>query len=291
MTAEARCVWPLGAQLGEGPIWSAGDSTLWFVDIKQQRVHAFNTVTGLGQVWPAPAQPGFLAPIAGGGFVAGLKTGLHRFDPGSGAFTLMAAVEAPELDNRLNDACVDAKGRLWFGTMHDPEQDETGALYRYDGDGAPRRMDDGYCITNGPALSPDGRTLYHVDTFRRLVWAFDVAEGGGLSGKRPFILVTRAGAYPDGVTVDAEGRLWLGLWGGWGVACYSPAGEEIGRIEAPCANVTKAAFGGDELKTLYFTTAWKGLSDAERAAQPLAGGLFAVAVDTSGLPQNEVRLG
>jgi xylono-1,5-lactonase len=292
-THTPTCVWDLGAKLGEGPVWSAAEGAVWFVDIKGERVHRFVPATGEKTSWTAPAQPGFLAPIAsqdGGGFVAGLKTGLHRFDPASGVFDPLATVEDPALDNRLNDGFVDAQGRLWLGSMHDPEETKTGALYRMGPDGRPIRMDDGYCITNGPTVSPDGRTLYHTDTLERVIWAFDLAAGGALSNKRLFVAIDRPGAYPDGPIVDVEGCVWTGLFGGWGLARYSPAGELLSRIEMPVANVTKAAFGGPDLKTLYVTTAWKGLTDAQRVEQPLAGGLFAVDLDIPGLTQNEVRL-
>jgi sugar lactone lactonase YvrE len=172
--------------------------------------------------------------------------------------------------------------------MHDPECEPTGALHRLDRDGLVA-VDRDYVITNGPAISPDGRTLYHTDTLRRLIYAFDL-DGCTLSNRRIFATIEDGAGYPDGPAVDAEGCVWTGLFGGWGLRRYAPTGEQLAFIRFPCANVTKPAFGGPELKTLYATTAWKGLSAAERAGQPLAGGLFRFAVDTPGLPQNELRL-
>jgi sugar lactone lactonase YvrE len=285
---RVACVWDLGAELGEGPVWSARDEALWFVDIKGKQVHRFSPASGQTRSWSAPSNPGFLAPVAGGGWLAGLKSGLHRFDPESGGFTLHAAVEPGRPDNRLNDGHVDAEGRLWFGSMHDPETEPTGALYRLDRSGL-QAVDREYVITNGPAISPDGRTLYHTDTLKRVIYAFD-RDGGALSGRRVFAAIEDGAGYPDGPAVDAEGCVWTGLFGGWGLRRYAPNGELLGFVRFPCANVTKPAFGGADLKTLYVTTAWKGLSPAERAAQPLAGGLFRLAVDTPGLPQHEVRL-
>jgi sugar lactone lactonase YvrE len=202
----------------------------------------------------------------------------------------MAVVEPLELGNRLNDGFVDAEGRLWFGSMHDAELAPTGGLYRLEPGGAPELVDDGYCITNGPAASPDGRILYHTDTLDRVIYAFDLAADGRLSRKRVLAWIERPRGYPDGPVVDAEGCLWTGLFGGWGLERYSPNGELIDRIELPCANVTKAAFGGEDLCTLYITTARKGLDETALADQPLAGGLYAVRVEVPGLPQNEVRL-
>jgi len=287
---EAQCVLKSACELGEGPVWRAEDKAVWFVDIKGLRIHRYEPESGAAFSWQAPAQPGFIAPVEGGGWVAGLKTGLHRFDPRSGRFELMTAVEDAGLDNRLNDGFVDARGRLWFGSMHDGETALSGALYQLDGQDL-RRLDDGYCITNGPVTSPDGRTFYHTDTLKKVIYAFDLANDGSLSNKRVFVQIEDGAGHPDGSIVDAEGCLWTALFGGWGVRRYSPKGELLTFVRLPCANVTKIALGGPKLTTAYATTAWKGLSAAERAAQPLAGGLFRFEVETPGLPQHGVRHG
>jgi len=291
MSASApECVLQSACELGEGPVWREADRSVWFVDIKGLRIHRYEPSSGAARSWKAPAQPGFIAPVAGGGWIAGLKTGLHRFDPATGGFELLAAVEDAGLDNRLNDGFADASGRLWFGSMHDGETALSGALYRFDDRGL-KRMDDGYCITNGPTLSPDGRTFYHTDTLKKVIYAFDLAADGALSNKRVFVAVEDGAGYPDGSIVDAEGCLWTALFAGWGVRRYSPKGELLTSVRFPCANITKIALGGPDLKTAYATTAWKGLSAAEREAQPLAGALFRFAVDTPGLPQHDVRHG
>jgi sugar lactone lactonase YvrE len=288
MTSEPQCVLALKAELGEGPVWSARENALWFVDIKGRRIHRLHAETREWRSWTAPAAPGFIAPVAGGGWMVGLKTGLHRFDPETGEFTLFRTVEDPALDNRLNDGFVDGEGRLWFGSMHDPETDGSGALYCWGANGLDR-CDEGYCITNGPAMSPDGRTLYHTDTLERTIYAFDVSAEGALSRRRIFAVIQPEAGYPDGPSVDAKGNVWTGLFGGWGARRYSPEGQMTEFVEFPCANVTKIAFGGPDLKTAYVTTAWKGLTPDERKAQRQAGGLYSFQVDTPGLPQHEMR--
>lgn len=288
MTAQVTCVWDLKATLGEGPIWHR--DALWFVDIKGHRIHRYDPANGEGLVFNVPEQVTFLAPLVDdAGFVVGLKSGLHRFSPVLGGFQPLIQVEDPALDNRPNDATVDARQRLWFGTMHDAETDKTGSLYRMDATGV-ARMDKDICITNGPCVSPDGKTFYHTDTLEKVIWAYDLSEEGLLSNKRAFVRLSIDDVYPDGSVVDSEGHLWTALWGGFAVIRLSPAGEIVDRIDLPAPNVTKVAFGGPDLKTLYITTARKGLSDETLAQYPLAGGLFAAQVDVAGQPQHEVRL-
>lgn len=284
-----ECVWEVGAELGEGPIWMAAEQAIWFVDIKGKRIHRYHEPTGDKRSWNAPEEVGFIVPIAGGQFIVGLQSGLHRFDPLDGSFRLITHVDSDRPHNRLNDGFADAAGRLWFGTMDNDEKDPTGSLYRFDTQGL-KRCDQDYVITNGPAVSPDGRTLYHIDTLKRLVYCFDLQKTGELSNRRVFAQIDTPGAYPDGPSVDAAGYVWIGLFGGWGVRRYSPQAQLPETFRLPVANCTKATFGGNDLRNLYVTTAWKGLSAADRAAQPLAGGLFRLRIATPGLPQHSVRI-
>jgi sugar lactone lactonase YvrE len=284
------CVWDLGCELGEGPIWSPSEQALWFVDIKRRQIHRHDARTGKGRSWPAPAPPGFLARLAGGAWLAGLKTGLHRFDPETGEFALHCEVEPHQPGNRLNDGAVDAEGRLWFGSMDDAEAEPTGCLYRLEPGAEAAPQDTGYVITNGPAFSPDLKTLYHTDTLGRVIYAFDLDDDGRLGPRRVFVRIAEDQGYPDGPAVDAEGCVWTGLYGGWGLDRYAPTGELLQHVPFPCANVTKPAFGGEDYRTLYATTARKGLTPEALAGQPLAGGLFALSVPTPGLPPTEARL-
>jgi len=310
---QPTCLWDLKATLGEGPVWSAKDHAVWFVDIKQQHVHRYDTLTDAKQTFDAPGPCGFIAPKKSGGFIVGCKAGLYDFDPAkndtSGAFTFLTHVEPGLPDNRLNDGYVDHQGRLWFGSMDDDENHPTGKLYRYDARGL-KMMDDDYVITNGPAVSPDGKTLYHNDTLKKIIYAFDLSAEGHLSNKRIFAQLDQdipadvaspvcyAGefeahsehgdGYMDGPVVDSQGNVWNALFFGWGVNCYAPDGRLIRRVRFPVSNVTKIAFGGPDLKTVYATTAAKGLSAEDLQQQPLAGGLFTFRTDIAGLPQNEI---
>src|SRR5215469_5921456 len=168
MGLTPACIWPLGCVLGEGPVWFR--DALWFTDIKQKTLHRFSPQDGAKQSWAAPSEVGFVAPRTNGHFIAGANSGLYDFDPSTGHFTLIRTVEPDRPGNRLNDGAVDSKGRLWFGSMDDAQKAATGVLYRLERAGL-AAMDPGYVVTNGPAFSPDGGTLYHTDTLAKIIYA------------------------------------------------------------------------------------------------------------------------
>ena len=283
---QPECIWPLGATLGEGPVWHAENNALYFVDIKQHKVHRCGEDGGLRQSWSLPGEVGFALPMRGGDFVCGLPGQLMRFSFDSGALDLLHEVEGDLPGNRLNDGYIDRHGALWFGSMDNAEVAASGSLYRALRKGQPRRKDKGYVITNGPACSPDGRTFYHTDTLEKTIYAFDVDDAGHLSNKRVFVRIAGEG-YPDGTTVDSDGAVWIALFAGARIERYSGAGELIDTVPMPCSNITKIAFGGHDLRTVFVTTARKGLSEEELAAQPLAGGVFRFRVPTPGQVQHQ----
>jgi D-xylonolactonase len=286
MTSEPRNVWDLHCELGEGPVWV--DGALWFVDIKSRKVHRYAPATGARQSWDAPEQIGFIVPEEGGAFIAGLQSGLYRFSPESGAFALVADVEPGLPDNRLNDAVADPAGRLWFGTMDNKERGKTGAFYCYDRGRIVRTPLADIAITNGPAVSPDGRILYFVDTLGGTIEAADIGDDGTLSGRRPFVKIDPKEGHPDGPTIDSEGCVWISLYAGWEARRYSPAGELLESVRFPVSNVTKIAFGGDDYRTAWATTARQLLKPEQIAKQPQIGDLFEFRVDVPGIPSPKV---
>lgn len=262
------------AELGEGVVWVERDKSVYYVDLLGHAIHRVGP-DGRYTTWAAPAEPGFLYPLDADSFVCGMRGGLYRFRFVDGAFDLMVSVE-PELpEHRLNDGFMDASGRLWFGTMHQNCRTPGGALYSWRPGDSLRVHDSGYIITNGPVMSLDGRTLYHTDSALRVVYAFDVTGDGSLANRRTFLTFGQ-GVYPDGMAVDRSGNLWVALYGGWRVECYSPLGVKVSEVRFPCANVTKPAFGGRNGSLLYVTSGWSGLTEAERERQPDAGALFCV---------------
>ena len=282
---EPTLIWDVQAELGEGPVWDDRRRVVWFVDIKGRKLHRYGVDDGAKDSWDTPDQTGFALPAEDGSLICGVRGGLHRFDPETGVFTLIVRVEQDRPQNRINDGFVAPDGTLWFGTMDDSEATVSGALYRWR-DGELTRHDDGHRVTNGPAMSPDGSVLYHHDTTEKRIYAFD-HDDGYLANKRLF--AETVDGYADGPSMDVDGVLHVGLFNGWGVARFAPDGSPLPKIELPVQTVTKAAFAGDDLKTLFCTTAWLGNAD-KRAAQPTLGGLYALRVETPGLPQARVKL-
>jgi xylono-1,5-lactonase len=286
---EPRAIWDLAAELGEGPVWVERDRALWFVDIKKQQVHRFDPADGSRRSWDAPEQVGFVFPAERGGFVAGLQSGLYHFDEQSGGFGLIAEVETDEPTNRLNDGVVDPQGRLWFGTMDNGEKAKTGAFYCFANGKVTRTAIDGIAITNGPAVSPDGITLYFVDTLKGTLEAAKILGDGELGERRPFAKIDPRDGHPDGPTIDSNGYVWISLYGGWEAQRYAPSGELVERVRFPVANITKIAFGGHDLRSGYATTARQMLSPEVIAEQPQIGDLFEFRVDVPGVPCPLVR--
>ena len=283
---EAVCA--LNATLGEGPVWI--EDRLWLVDILERRIHCFRPEMALLLSWTAPSPVGWVLPAEGGRMVAGLRDGVHLFDPRTGAFTPYALLHNEPDSNRLNDACVDQRGRLWFGTMDLNGVQATGRLYRHDAGIIANTGLRPVPITNGPALSPDAAMLYAVDTRGGVVTAHDVADDGSLGPARLFTQIDPADGFPDGATIDAEGCVWIALFGGWGVRRYDAAGKLMETVSLPCSNVTKVAFGGEGLRTAYVTTARTGLSRTQLVEQPRAGDIFAFDAGVAGLLCTPIKL-
>ena len=284
MSTEPKSVWNLHAELGEGPVWVERDQALWFVDIKRQQIHRYDPARGSKRSWDAPEQVGFILPAEKGGFAVGLQSGLYHFNEQSGAFDLIVEVEPDKPTNRLNDGVTDPEGRIWFGTMDNGEKQRSGAFYCFARGKLHRTSVSGITITNGPAVSPDGSLLYCVDTLKGTIEAAEIFGDGQLGPRRPFVRIEPKDGHPDGPTVDGEGHLWISLYAGWEARRYSPDGQLGDRIRFPVSNITKIAFGGKDLRSVYATTARQLLSADAIAKQPQIGDLFEFRGNVSGLP-------
>lgn len=280
-----RCLWACGCDLAEGPIWDPARKLLWFVDIEQAHVHRLDPVTLESTSWTAPCRVGAIGLRDGPGLIAATERGFAVIDPIADTVEWLGHPEPDLKTNRFNDGKVDAAGRFWAGTMDETKAHAKGTLYRLDPDRTWTAAATDYIITNGPTFSLDGRILYENDTIGRVTHAYDVADDGRLSGRRVFVDWTGWPGNPDGATTDAEGHLWVGVWGGWCVRRVSPAGEIVAEFDLPAANVTSCAFGGDDYTRLFVTCARQALDADALDAQPLAGGVFEIlAPGVRGLP-------
>ncbi len=286
MKPEIETVLDARATLGEGALWDADSQRLLWVDILGKRVGLFDPQTRVNSMLQLDTFVGTVVPTTGGALMVAVREGFARLNRTTG---LLSTVERPQGHDpsvvRFNDGKCDPFGRFWAGTMALDEGPGRGALYCLNPDGRIRRMLERVSISNGIAWSLDRRRMYYIDTPTRSVVVFDYDfETGAISNQRLAFEIPEKLGYPDGMTIDAEGMLWIALWDGWAVSRWHPgSGQLLATISLPVSRVTSCSFGGPGLTTLYITSARVGLSSAELEQQPLAGGLFASPTETSGL--------
>jgi xylono-1,5-lactonase len=270
-----RCLVNPGMTLGEGPVWDAGSSRLYWVDILENRIYRHDPANGRTESWTTPEHVGFVLAGADGSLLAGFESGLHRvaLDP-DGTVTASRIDRIDADDVRFNDATCDREGRIWACTLR--------RYYRYDTELNRCTVDERYLVANGPALSPDGRVLYTVETSGHAgrpkgVYVSQVTRSGGLERQRLLIAWDAHTSSPDGIVTDRDGNLWLGEFHGNVLRCFNAAGEQTAAIALPAWNVTKAAFGGERGDLLYVTSARYGVDDETLANYPDTGGVVEIA--------------
>lgn len=276
------------ADLGEGPIWDHTLKQLYWVDIEAGQVHIHRPGVELDRVLPVGCKVGTVVPRASGHLMLATAQGFEAFDTDTCQRTTLADPERHLPDNRFNDGKCDAKGRFWAGTMSMTRQQHAGSLYVLDTDHCVRKVLDGVTTSNGLDWSPDLSTMYYIDTPTMKVQAFDYeAQTGAITHQRTAVTIPEGVGRPDGMTVDAEGMLWVAHWDGSRVTRWDPAsGELLQTILLPADRVTSCTFGGEQLDTLFITTARHGLTPEQLARQPHAGGLFAAKPGVCGRPAN-----
>jgi sugar lactone lactonase YvrE len=263
---------------GEGAVWSEAWGGLRFVDLLAGDVLALGSDgeverRGVGRVAAC------VRPRASGGMVVARERGFALFDAADRLEWTTEIWSAPDV--RMNEGSCDPDGRFWCGSMAYDERAGGGALYRLEGDRTVRTVRDGLSIPNGLGFSPDGHTAYHADSPTGQVTGYRYDADLGLHAGRPFVVVPADVGYPDGLAVDADGNVWVAIWQGGQVRCYSARGELLEVVEVPARLTTSCTFGGPDLRDLYVTTSRKGLGDA---AEPGAGAVFLVRAPTAGQP-------
>jgi sugar lactone lactonase YvrE len=271
-----RCVVPGRALLGEGPVWSAAQSCLYWVDILKPSVHRFDPASGVDVETPLAHPVGLVVPRASGGLLVATSAGLLRWSAEGEAAEPFHSPEGGQPGLRYNDGKCDRLGRLWLGSMDQAAAPRRGSLFVVDAQGC-RRMDTGFTVPNGLGWSPDDRFMYFTDSAESTIYVydFDLARGR-IANRRPLLRLDARDGKPDGLSVDAQGCLWVALWDGGQIARFSPEGRRMATLRLPVPRPTSCCFGGPELRTLYVTSASLRLSEQALRDAPLSGAVFAI---------------
>ena len=287
---QAELVFPAQALLGEGPLWFAEEERLYWLDIESQQLHRFDPIRSEDEFFPLPNKVGCYAPCENGNLLIATQTGIEEVRPLDGrleSLGIKTHPEAAKTGNRYNDGKCSPEGRFWFGSLNMEHQTGMASLYVLDRIGC-RTVLTGATNSNGLGWSPDGTTFYWIDTPTRRITAFDYnLKRGELSNRRAAVTFPEQTDWgrPDGMTVDAEGMIWVAHWLGGRVTRWNPAtGELFETIRVPVSRVTSVTFGGRDLQTLFITTASKEMTPDEKKREPDAGGLFHFRTNTTGLP-------
>ena len=275
--------------LGEGPLWSAAEGLLYWVDIRQRLLEWLCPRTGETGAWQLECHASALAPRERGGFLMATERGFAVFDPKRGTTEYVYHPEPERSWNRSNDGHADCKGRFWLGTMDASEQQRSGAVYRLDPDWRCTRELDGLGIPNSLVSTPDCARLYVADSREQILFVCELNGDGAITGRNVFASTEGEAATPDGSALDEEGYLWNAQWGGWRIVRYAPDGTIDRVVTLPVEQPTSCAFGSEDLSTLFITTARAGLSDDALDRQPLAGSVLSFRPGVKGTPSPVFR--
>jgi len=274
--------------LGEGAFWDHKNKRLYWVDIDGMKVHIYDPKTKENKSFDTPTQVGTVVPKNKAEAVIALADGVYMLNTDTGAINLLSDVESEMTYNRFNDGKCDPNGNLWIGSMHFEQSSPKANLYKVDPMGKATKMLDSITISNGIVWTQDKTTMYYIDTPTMHIRAFDFDPiNSTISNERIAVVVPESLGYPDGMAIDSEDKLWVGLWNGNSVARFDPiTGTLMSKIEVPAHNVTSCSFGGKNFETLYITTASVDMTEEEQKKYPLAGSLFEVKPGVKGVEGN-----
>jgi len=286
------CVIETPAKLGECPRWDDIRQRLYWVDILAPAIHFFSPGTGEHQTLPVAEHIGCFSFTDDGGFVAGMRSGIWLLNAAGEQISKLADNPEDQAHSRFNDGRCDSQGRFWAGTLDEPKAGNNAHLYRFDARGL-ADMDGGLLTSNGLAFSPDQRWIYHSDTPNFVIYrhSFD-AVSGAIGSKEVWSRFTPTAedrGRPDGAAIDSQGYYWSALYEGGRIVRISPAGDVVESYPLPARCPTMCAFGDDDLRTLYVTSASAGRSEAELQQYPQSGGVFAMRVEVAGLVEPRFR--
>ncbi len=285
-----ECVLPFEAMVGESPVWHPGEQRLLWIDIQGKKIHRFDPRTCKNESFALPEIVTCIQLCSSGGLVLTLKKNFAFFDPTAQHLQKLQGVEGDLPDNRFNDGKCDPQGRFWAGTMDAKQWDKpSGNLYRMERNLTVTKMQSQVICSNGSGWSPDSRTMYYTESFRYAIFAYDFDPAtGAIENRRVFAEISdadrKAGGFPDGMTVDAEGFVWSNQVGVGKIVRYDPQGKVERIVEMPVPRATDCTFGGENLETLFVTSARETMTEEQLKQAPLSGSLFAIDAGVKGLP-------
>lgn len=285
--------------LGESPFWHPQEQMLYWADIAGCKVHRLNPFMGEVETWGMPSEPGCFAPAKPGGYIIALRDRVVRARSWGGDLQTLTMITHDTATTRSNDGKCDAAGRFWVGTMFEPRTASSAKLWSYTAKEGLQLKQGNATVANSLAFSPDSTSVYWADTPQHTIWAWDFdVTSGAMTNQRIFKQFSPKpegwvsglpanggyGGRPDGAVADTQGNLWVAMFEGKRVVQLSPKGVELQSIEAPVTTCTMPTFGGDDLQTLYLTSARHNRSEAELAREPQLGCVFGLRVNAIGLP-------
>jgi sugar lactone lactonase YvrE len=290
---QAELVFDAQAELGEGPFWHSSQKRLYWLDVEKKQLHCFDPLSQVNLSESLDRRVACIVPTNDNSFLLAGEGGIEEYWPETDEWALLRNPEARQFSNRLNVGKVSPDGRFWFGSLNMAKEPNQASLYVMEYDGKVRHILSGLINSNGLGWSPDGETFYHIDTPTRQISAFDYdTNTGSIRNRRVTVQFPDdpETGYPVGMTVDSEGMIWVAHWEGSCVTRWDPAtGKNLATVQVPATQVTSVAFGGENLDTLYITTARNNLTPEKLVGQPHAGGLFAIEPGVTGLPTNVFR--
>ncbi|MFK8103808.1 MAG: SMP-30/gluconolactonase/LRE family protein [Saprospiraceae bacterium] len=274
------------ATLGEGAFWNVENQSFYWVDILDPKLHIYHPATQTNRSFSMPSTISTVVPISNQEALVALQDGAYFVNTENGAVDAFTKIDQENKGTRLNDGKCDPAGRFWVGSMHYPMNEPQGKLFQIAADGSKKLMLDSVTISNGIVWTANAKTMYYIDTPTQKISAFAFnAATGTITKKRTAVVIADSLGSPDGMAIDAEDKLWVGLWNGNAVARFDPlTGKLMEKIAVPAHNVTACAFGGPNLDTLYITTASVDMTDAEQQKFPDAGSIFKVVPGVKGVP-------
>jgi sugar lactone lactonase YvrE len=285
---EVTVAYKIDSKLGEGAIWNHDTNELYWIDIEGKLLHIFNPKSNQNRSFPTASHIGTVVPKENDEALIALADGIYTINLKTGETTIFSDMKEELIGCRLNDGKCDPSGRLWVGSMNWQQKKGKAKLFNIKKDGVVTTKIDSVTISNGIVWTKNKKTMYYIDTPTSQIKAYDYNNtSGDISNERVVVEIPEELGFPDGMTIDAEDMVWAGMWNGNAVIRFNPkTGEILQKVEIPAHNVTSCAFGGENLETLYVTTAKIDMTNEELEKYPLAGSVFKVNPGVKGVKSN-----